>query len=88
MQTALRKDLNDCIGQLSASRAELQSAVDAGEEIFIRSLSCLAGVLKALHYNIRQEARMLQSTESSKELITKMQQQVLAYGKKKSFTNK
>ncbi|CAE7469344.1 unnamed protein product [Symbiodinium sp. CCMP2592] len=32
VQAALRKDLNDCIAQLSASRAELQAAVDAGEE--------------------------------------------------------
>lgn len=36
----------------------------------------------------REETCIVQSTESSKELIKKMQQQVLSYGKKKSFTNK
>eukprot|EP00439_Symbiodinium_sp_Y106_P009436 s12115_g1.t1 len=34
MQTALKKDLNDCVAQLTTSWASLQSALDAGEEPF------------------------------------------------------
>ena len=35
MQTALKKDLNDCVAQTTTSRASLQSALDAGEEPFV-----------------------------------------------------
>ena len=84
IQAALRKDLNDCISQLTASRAELQSALDAGEEPFDLVISLCFGLQQPSY----EETRSTSSTEASKDLIKKMQQQVLSYGKKKSFTNK
>ncbi|CAE7029554.1 unnamed protein product [Symbiodinium sp. CCMP2592] len=62
VQKAFRKDLDDCIGQLSACRASLQSAVDGQEE-----------------------NDMVTLTEQAEQLMKKMQGQVLAFGKKKSF---
>ncbi|CAE7693568.1 unnamed protein product [Symbiodinium necroappetens] len=55
VQAALKKDLDDCIARLTASRAELQSAVDSSEELFFRSSIWVAMELKAgvLHTSYR-----------------------------------
>ncbi|CAE7806081.1 unnamed protein product, partial [Symbiodinium necroappetens] len=86
IQAALRKDLNDAISQLTTSRADLQSALDASEEPFHLIIS-LCFELRPIQPSY-EETRITSSTESAKALISKLQQQVLSYGKKKSFTSK
>ncbi|CAE7230729.1 unnamed protein product [Symbiodinium sp. CCMP2592] len=69
-QKAFRKDLDDCIARLSACRANLQSAVDGAQELQFANL----------------ETDMETMTAEAEELMKKMQNQVLAFSKKKSFT--